>query len=225
MSTTGIECKTINAPTSARLRKLCFALAIALFCAHWLGLRSEGQTSAGSSQLPPANTAGTNNPEEQEDKDYKETNLIPMTPATPIAVLSFHKIAGGATFTMRPGVMTVHFCSDSIVHVSFAPGDEPPTDKSLAVIGCQEQYDPPLKLVETAKDIRLSGDKLSVLVDRSTGALTFLTPTGNKILAEPQNGGKAMQTATVNQEETYHLQQEFLSPPDEALYGLAGNAH
>ena len=33
--------------------------------------------------------------------------------------------------------------------------------------------------------------------------------------------GKAMEKATVNQEETYHLQQEFISPPDEALYGLA----
>ena len=30
-----------------------------------------------------------------------------------------------------------------------------------------------------------------------------------------------MEKATVNQEDTYHLQQEFLSPPDEALYGMA----
>jgi len=196
-------------------------MVIAVCCAQWLGLRSEGQTSAGSSQKPTANPAWTNNPEEQEDADYKETNLIPMTPAAPIPISSVHKIAGGAVFMMQPGVMTVHFCSGNIVHVSYSPGNEPSADKSLAVIGCEEQYDLPLKLVETPKDISLSGDKLSVLVDRSTGALTFLTPAGAKILAEPQSGGKAMQKATVNEEDTYHLQQEFLSPPDEALYGLA----
>jgi alpha-D-xyloside xylohydrolase len=194
---------------------------MAVSCALWLGLKSEGQTSAGSTQKAPANTPAPKNPEEQVDIDAKETGIIPMTPAAPIAIVSVRKIDGGAVFAMRPGTMTVHFCNDSIVHVSYAPGDEPPTGKSLAVIGCQEQYNPPLKLLETAKDIRLAGDRLSVLVDRSSGALTFLTAAGKVTLAEPQNGGKAMQKATVNQEDTYHLQQEFLSPPDEALYGLA----
>ena len=221
MSTIGIECKTGTHSPAARLRKLCSVLAIVFCCAHWLGLRIEGQASAGDAQKPPANTAGTNDPEEREDQDYKETNLIPMTPASPIAIVSVHKIAGGAEYTMRPGVMTIHFCSGNIIHVSYAPGNEHPAGQSLAVIGCQERYNPPLKLVETSKTISLAGDKLSVLVDRSTGSLTFLTPAGNRILAEPQSGGKAMQRATVNQEETYHLQQEFVSPPDEALYGLA----
>jgi alpha-D-xyloside xylohydrolase len=58
-------------------------------------------------------------------------------------------------------------------------------------------------------------------VNRDTGALNFLTASGNEIITEPQNGGKAMQKATVNHEDTYHLQQGFLSPPDEALYGMA----
>ena len=219
--THGIESKTTDQNFSARLRKLCFAAVIVFFCAHGAGSRSAAQTPAGPSQNLPASTTGAINPEEQEDQDYKETNLIPMTPAAPIAVLSFHKIAGGAVFTMQPGAMIIHFCSDNIVHVSYAPGNEPPSEKSLAIIGCEEQYHAPLSFVETAKNITISGDKLSVLVNRSTGALTFLTPTGSKILAEPQSGGKAMQRATVNQEDTYHLQQEFLSPPDEALYGLA----
>lgn len=203
------------------MRKLFSVLAIAISCAQWLGIRSDGQISSGPVQKTSANTPGTNNPEEQVDVDYKETNLIPMTPAAPIAILSVHKIAGGGVFSMRPGVMTIRFCNDNIVHVVYAPGNEHPADKSLAVIGCEQQYDPPLKLVENSKDISLYGDKLSVVVDRSTGALTFLTPTGNRILAEPQNGGKAMQKATVNQVDTFHVQQEFLSPPDEALYGLA----
>src|ERR1039458_5222013 len=203
MSTSSIDCKTNHQKHSVHMRKLSFALAIVVSCAQWLGIRSDGQVSSGANHKTSSNTPGTNNPEEQVDIDYKETNLIPMTPSAPIPVLSAGEIDGGAIFRMRPGVMTVHFCNDNIVHVSYAPGNEPPADKSLAVIGCPEQYDRPLKLVETSKEISLSGDKLSVLVDRNSGALTFLTPAGDKILAEPQNGGKAMQKATVNQEDTY----------------------
>jgi alpha-D-xyloside xylohydrolase len=221
MLTNGIECETANRPASPRLLKTWFVIAMAVSCTGWPGLRSEGQIPAGSAPKASANTPDTKNPEESVDVDSDETNLIPMSPAAPIAIQSVREVEGGAVFNMRPGTMAVHFCDDSIVHVSYAPGAEPPRDESLAVIGCKEQHGPPLKLVETAKNISLVGDKLSVLVNRTSGAVTFVTPAGYKILAEPENGGKAMQEATVNQENTYHVQQEFLSPPDEALYGLA----
>ena len=206
---------------SSRLWEIFFVVLMAFSCAIGQSSKCEAQASTGSTQVTPVNTGETNNPEEQVDIDYHETNLIPMPPTAPIAILSVRKIDGGAVFMMRPGAMIVRFCNDTIVHVLYSPGDEPPADHSLAVIGCREQYESPLKLVQTSKDITLAGNKLSVLVNRSTGALTFLTPTGNKILSEPQDGGKAMQKATVNHEDTYHLQQEFLSPSDEALYGLA----
>jgi alpha-D-xyloside xylohydrolase len=107
------------------------------------------------------------------------------------------------------------------VHVSYAPGNNAPAAKSLAVIGCQELSKLHLDIVETPNEIRLTGDTLSVRVIRSTGALSFFATTGNELLAEPTNGGKAMLKAMVNHEDTYHLQQEFMSPPDEALYGMA----
>ncbi len=96
-----------------------------------------------------------------------------------------------------------------------------PMAHNIAIIGCQGPSQTPIKLIETAKDIRLDSGKLSVLANRSSGALTFLSPDGKTILAEPQNGGKAMQQATVNHVDTYHVEQDFLSPPDEALYGMA----
>lgn len=195
--------------------------ALAVSCASSLCLRGEGQAPAGLAQGRSTNAPDTKKPEESVDADSDETILMPMSSATPIAVLSVRAELGGAVFKMRPGVMAVRFCNDSIVHVSYAPGNEPLKNDSLAVIGCQEQHGPGLKLVETAKTISLVGKKFSVLVSRTSGALTFLAPGGNKILAEPENGGKAMQKATVNQENTYHVQQEFLSPPGEALYGLA----
>ena len=222
MFTIGIKCSASNPSPSSRLRAACVVLAIVVFCATWTGSRIEAQTSAGSNQGKPVNTVGTDNPEAHVDDITSQADyLIPMTSPTSLPILSVRKIDGGAVFTMRPGAMKVQFCNDSIIHVSYAPGDDPPRDASLAVIGCQGQSQPPIKLVETSKDMRLVTDKLVVLVNRDTGALSFLTASGNEILAEPQNGGKAMQKATVNHEDTYHVQQGFLSPPDEALYGMA----
>jgi len=221
MSIFGVEFEIPNQPASRRLLKTCFVLATAICCANGLVLISEGQTSDGSAQKTSANTPVTKNPEEYVDVDSDETNLIPMSPAAPIAILSVREVEGGAVFNMRPGAMAVRFCNDSIVHVSYAPGAEIPSDESLAVIGCQEQHGPPVKLIETPENISLVGNELSVLVNRTSGALTFITPAGHKILAEPEIGGKAMQKATVNQENTYRVLQEFLSPPDEAQYGLA----
>ena len=122
---------------------------------------------------------------------------------------------------MRPGVMKVQLCSDNIVTYPTLPEMNLQRTQSLAVIGCQGQPQSAVKIVESPKEVRLVGEKVVVSASRSTGALKFLTPAGSEILAEPQNGGKAMEKATVNQEETYHLQQEFISQPDEALYGLA----
>ena len=126
MSIFGFEFEIANQPASPRLLKTCFVLAIAISCANWLGLKSEGQTSDGSAPKTSANTPDTKNPEESVDVDSDETILMPMTPAAPIAIQSVREVEGGAVFKMRPGVMAVHFCDDSIVHVSYAPGDEPP---------------------------------------------------------------------------------------------------
>ncbi len=222
MSTTGTACTSIHHSLSLRLRPMYFALSIGMLCVYWPGIKSEAQKSPGATQENSTPSLGRyKNPEKHVDAVSDETSIIPISAAPPIAISSVHKIDGGALFTMRPGAMQVLFCDDSIVHVLYTPNDDLPADKSLAVTGCQGESRTLVKVVETAKDISLMADKLSVEINRRTGALSFLTPAGETILAEPQNGGKALQPATVNQVRSYHVQQEFLSPPDEGLYGLA----
>ncbi len=99
MSTIRIECKTANRSRSSRQGAICVSLAIAVFCANWAGLRSEAQSSPGSAQEKPANSLETySNPEEHVDVDYHDANLMPMTPAAPIAISSVQKIARGSHF-------------------------------------------------------------------------------------------------------------------------------
>ncbi len=219
--TIDIERKTRVQPRGSRVRKISLALALLFLCGGWPALKCEAQAAAGSTQNTTAQSLDKDDPEERVDVIAPETYLIPITPAEPIAVLSVRKIDGGAVFTMQPGMMKVSFCNNNIVHVSYAPGNETPADTSLAVIGCQDHSPLPLNIAETPDEIHLTSDMLSVRVVRSTGALSFNTATGNEVLAEPRNGGKAMRRAMVNHQDTHHLQQEFVSPPDEALYGMA----
>ena len=68
---------------------------------------------------------------------------------------------------------------------------------------------------------------MGVKVNRATGGLTFIDSTGKILLEEPNNGGRSIEeiksstTNTVGQEKFYRIQQTFLSPTDEYLYGMA----
>lgn len=203
----------------SRLLRVCAVFVVPCVLTVCLGASASAQSSA--AQKRSAKTSEPASPEAQVDLDYHETNLIPMKPAVPVTVASAQKTSGGAVFTMRPGIMKIQLCSDNIVHVSYSPVNEFPADNNLAIIGCQDRPRSSPALVETAAAIRLKGARISVEVSRSTGALTFLTPAGQTILAEPQGGGKAMERAIVNHEDTYHVQQTFLSPSGESLYGMA----
>jgi alpha-D-xyloside xylohydrolase len=59
-----------------------------------------------------------------------------------------------------------------------------------------------------------------VTIDSATSAVTFLSKDGKLLLAEPKEGGKAFDVASVYEMKTWQLQQSFLSPSDEAQYGL-----
>jgi alpha-D-xyloside xylohydrolase len=200
-----------------RTSGLLVATVIIPLCA---GSTANAQTPSPLTKQQSVGSTAADKAEADVDTDNHETDLIPMAPAAPIPVASVQKTDGGAIFTMLPGTMKILLCDDSIVHVTYAPRSLVAADPT-GVIGCQPPFESRTDMSETPEDISLSSDKIVVRVSRRTGALTFFTPTGQSILAEPSAGGKAMQAAVVNHEETYRVEQDFVSPPDEALYGMA----
>ena len=89
MSTIGFECQTRTHLLSSRFRKICVLAAIVASCGSWLGVEIKAQTVVKSTEETAVNTPRTDNPEEQVDVDYHETNLIPMTPAAPLRSYRF----------------------------------------------------------------------------------------------------------------------------------------
>ena len=104
------------------------------------------------------------------------------------------------------------FTSLPVQHPRFRASKVP-----VAIQPCNAQN---FQIVSVKKEIKLSTNALTVSVDTETGALTFLSGDGKTVLAEPKEGGKQFDVPSLFEAKTWQVQQTFLSPPDEALYGL-----
>ena len=135
-----------------------------------------------------------------------------------LAIRDSHPDPNGVTFQTAAGKMRVEVCGERVVHVIASPTSEIPAPKVPVVTQpCRAKG---VQVKSTNATITLATAALTVSVDRSSGALRFLSKDGKTVLAEPPAGGKAFDVPSVYETKTWQVQQTFLSPSDEALYGL-----
>jgi alpha-D-xyloside xylohydrolase len=147
------------------------------------------------------------------------TAICTVAAAAPIPVLSVQQNADGVTLKMQPGVMHIQVCAPRVIHVEYSPKVAIPAKTEVIV---NRQWTPvPIKVKDDPAELIISTNQLSVHVNRASGAVRFFNADGKVVLSEPADGGKVMTPATVNNEDTFHAQQTFDSPPDECLYGMA----
>ena len=126
--------------------------------------------------------------------------------------------ANGVTLRTATGTMRIELCGDRVVHVIASPTSEIPTPKVPVVTHpCKASG---LRVEAGKTEVRLYADGVTVKVDGATGELRFFSKDGKTLLAEPKNGGKAFNVATGPEKKIWQVQQAFLSPQGEALYGL-----
>ena len=117
------------------------------------------------------------------------------------------------------GVMKIQVCADNIFRVVAAPGDSFSTRKSL-IVPERNQQDVPYSVKEQGDTIEISTNKMTAKVSKKTGQVAFYDADGYLILQEREDSGKIISDANVMGEKTYHVQQVFKSPANEAFYGL-----
>lgn len=134
------------------------------------------------------------------------------------AVKESHKDSNGVTFTTAAGAMRIEVCGDRVIHVVASPTSESPNAKVPVVTQpCKADK---IEVQSANNEVKLSTEAVVVNVDLATGAVSFLSKDGKPVLAEPKDGGKAFDVPSVFEAKTWQVQQAFLSPSDEALYGL-----
>lgn len=134
------------------------------------------------------------------------------------AVSESHKDSNGVTFRTATGAMRVEFCGDRVVHVVVSPTPEIPT--AIVPVVTQPCSASSLQVEVAKKGTKLSTAAITVNVNAATGAVRFVSSDGKLVLAEPKDGGKGFDVPSVAEAKTWQVQQTFLAPADEALYGL-----
>lgn len=135
-----------------------------------------------------------------------------------INIQSFKRNANGVTFYSISGALRVEVCSERIVHVIASPTRVIPS--AIVPAAIRPCGGSSFKIVTDTSTYTIQTSALQVRIDRETGTVHFLSADGSTILSEPAGGGREMKPAMIDGTPTFHLRQEFVSPPDEALYGL-----
>jgi alpha-D-xyloside xylohydrolase len=128
------------------------------------------------------------------------------------------KDANGVTLHSVSGTMRMEACGDRIIHVVASPTSAIPNSKVPVVTQpCRASN----VVVSVGKEgVKLSTAAVTVMVNARTGAVTFLSHDGKPVLAEPAAGGKFFDVPASAEMKTWQTQQTFVSPSDEAQYGL-----
>jgi alpha-D-xyloside xylohydrolase len=116
----------------------------------------------------------------------------------------------------------IQICSDEIIRVVASPTRFFSTRKSLMLD--KTTWNPIRWDVREKEDlVEIITLKLIVKVSKNDGAVSFCDLNGKVIAEEIAGGGKVISSADVLGEKTYHIQQYFKSPDDEAFYGLGAH--
>ena len=109
--------------------------------------------------------------------------------------------------------------TDEIIRVSATPSATFPQRKSLIINEKIEKLKN-FKISETKEQIELSTSKIKAIVSKNTGTVTFVDIHGNAILREDESKGTHFEPIIVDNDTGFSISQTFLSPEDEAFYGL-----
>jgi alpha-D-xyloside xylohydrolase len=141
---------------------------------------------------------------------------------------NFQKREDGVLFELKkqketdPQWVKIQICTSDIIRVIATAEKSLSTRPSLMVT--KTTWDPvPWSMKENGDVVEIVTQKIKVQVNSKTGAVTFGKINGAIILQEKVDGGKIISSADVMGEKTFHIQQLFNSPHDEAFYGLGAH--
>jgi alpha-D-xyloside xylohydrolase len=124
---------------------------------------------------------------------------------------------GSAVIQQGDGWLKIQAVSDDIIRVAYSRDKNFFAHPSLAVLS-QGTY--PAEVRADSSQLTLTTSRLTARLDLATGNITFLDA-GSKVLLTEK--WRDLVPASVQGENTFHVQQQWNANPDESLYGLGEN--
>jgi len=138
---------------------------------------------------------------------------------------AYEKLADGVLFEIKKQKATdaqwvkIQICTDNIIRVLASLEKSFSTRQSLMVN--KTAWEPVAWSVKENGDwVDIVTTKLKIRVQKNIGAVEFYDAKSGLLLKEKAGAGKIITSADVMGERTFHIQQLFDSPADEAFYGL-----
>ncbi len=129
------------------------------------------------------------------------------------------KSEGEIIFWSDSAALKLKICDPSIVQVLCTINGEFSTRGSLSVVN-PVPGNSSFTLSDEPEYYVVKTSKLAVKVKKSTSEISFYDSKGNRLLSEAAGGGRYFSKEFIGGEDVFAIRQSFVSPPDEALYGL-----
>lgn len=113
------------------------------------------------------------------------------------------------------GTLSLQALSQNAVRVQFTKGNTTPMQE---LIYTEHVSKPDFKVKDNDKALILTLDKINVNFNKENQNLTFTDANGRIILQE-KVGGRIMRSTTIQDEPTFEVEQQFVTPVDEFQYG------
>jgi alpha-D-xyloside xylohydrolase len=131
---------------------------------------------------------------------------------------SFVRLENGVQFRASGITKNVVFYGPNVVRVNANLGQPHTKQPSLAVVAKPAAV--AFTIEETPTALTIVAEKVRIIVDRKTGALTFLDSHGKVLTRERAENPTSIKEVTISGEPTYEVAQTFTLSPEESLYGL-----
>lgn len=141
--------------------------------------------------------------------------LLYSTARANAKVVNFHRYADRVEITLSDGLLVLRPIEQNAIRVLYSVSQ---TDESQSLIFTEKVPTPSFTFTASDHTLKVSTKKISAILNRNSGSLSFLDANGKLILAETETG-RTLTPSTVQGEHTFIARQQFSSPADEYLYG------
>ncbi|MDM8161537.1 glycoside hydrolase family 31 protein [Labilibaculum sp. K2S] len=132
------------------------------------------------------------------------------------SVISYQKSKKGVDITLSEGRLGIYPIADNAVRIMYMKDS---LESLLELVLTSADEVPGYEVSENSSTIEVKGKNIHVLVDKTTGKLSYANAEG-KVFLEENADSRKLVSDTIHGEPCYLAEQSFLSPEAEALFGL-----
>lgn len=129
------------------------------------------------------------------------------------------KVSDGLIIRIDENTLKLQVRKDNIIRVIYSADEKQPMHKSLMIVE-NKKKNISWDMTEEDDFVFLNTSVMTAKVDKKTGAVTFLNKRNEVILKEHPEFPHRCTPAVVLDENTYHLEQNFIFDEHEAIFGL-----